>query len=128
MNNYKYSRANLSQFIHTTLRLNKSNFKYFDLLNWDKVLVDINTMGWATYCYLIKSTVSNINLRNNRLLNDCLLLKARLQDTNQISNFVSNVDLTLQKLDIKKRNLIEELNSMDSKFSSMIDVDFDRTY
>ena len=124
MNSYKYSRANMSQFIHTTLRQNKSNFKYFDLLNWDKILIDVNAMWLFTYCYLVKSTVSKERI-NNRLLNDCMILKARLRDAPWISEFVSNIDLTLQKFDIKKKNLIEELNSMNNEFGNMIDIDFD---
>lgn len=117
--NIKYSRANLFQFLHTTLRQNKSTFKYFDLINGDKIFVDINTVDGLTSCYLIKSSVS----KNKS--SDFLLIKTKIRDSAGISNFVSSVEMYLQALDIKKKNLIDELNSMDGDFNIPSTIDFD---
>lgn len=117
--NTKYSRANLFQFMHTTLRQNKSTFRYFDLVNGDKILVDVNTVDGTTSCHLIKSSIS----KNKS--SDFLLVKTRIRDSPGISNFVSNVEIYLQTLDIKKKNLIDELNSMDGSFNAPNSIDFD---
>lgn len=119
MNNIKYSRANLFQFMHTTLRQNRPNFKYFDLVNGDKILVDIHTVDGTTSCHLIKASV----YKNKD--SDFLLIKTKIWDSPGISNFVSNIDVYLQTLNLKKKNLIDELNSMDGSFDITNSIDFD---
>lgn len=115
----KYSRAELYQFLHTTLRQNRPNFKYFDLANGDKILVDINTFDGSTSCHLIKDSI----YKNKDT--DFLLIKTRIWDSPGISNFVSNIEIYLQKVVPKKKGLIEELNSMEGDFNITDSIDFD---
>ncbi len=102
--NTKYSRANLFQFIQVTLRVNKSNNKYFDLENNDKLLIEINSFDWSIYAYLIKSSVW-IKSRTN----DLLLYNSKVRDIKSIWDFCNNIEILLQRLNIRKLNLLDEL-------------------
>lgn len=116
--NTKYSRANLFQFIQITLRQNKSNNKYFDLINDDKLYIEIDSKDGSTYAYLIKSKVwvKPIN-------SDLVLYHSKIWDIKSIWDFCNNIEILLQRLNIRKLNLLDELWDF-WDFGSQ-DVDFD---
>lgn len=103
----KYSRANLFQFIQISLRQNKSNNKYFDLVNNDKLLIELNSRDGSIYAYLIKSSIW---IKSK--LNDLVLYNSKVRDINSISDFCTNIEILLQRLNIRKMNLIDEIWEM----------------
>ncbi|MDD3793288.1 MAG: hypothetical protein PHI37_00550 [Candidatus Gracilibacteria bacterium] len=118
MGNTKYSRANLFQFIQITLRQNKSNNKYFDLVNDDKLFIEINTFDGSIYAYLIKSSVG-VKPMNS----DLLLYNSKVWDIKSIGDFCNNIEVLLQRLNIRKLNLLDELGEFGEFDNSSIDFD-----
>lgn len=114
-----YSRANLFQFIQTTLRKNKSNSDYLDLENWDKLFVEINVINGSTYVYIIRN---NINKYKQR---DLLISSSILRDMVGISKFCDNIEFILKSRWVSKKTILDEINEYSNDFDDMRKVDFD---
>ena len=112
-----YTRSRLIQFIQQTLSKNKSNNKYFDLDNNDKLFVDLKVQSWSTKVMLISSS---------RLRNDIFLWESNLRDFKWITLFVNYIDSLLDKYKAKKGSTVLDLTS-DNDFidESNMNYDFD---
>ena len=98
MNNKKYTRTSLIQFLQQTLSKNKSNNIYFDLLNNDKLFIDMKVWNGSTKVYLIS---------NSMLRKDIYLWEAYLRDFNWIIYFADYVNNLLWKHNVKNDCFID---------------------
>ena len=117
----RYSRSNLFIYIHDQIMKynawipDTQRNKYFDLLNGDKLYIQMKNIGNV---YI--SIISGSHERK-----DILLWKYNIQSTSTLNQVVNSIDRYITGMFPKKTNIFNDITSSDIDFSNVNWNEFD---
>lgn len=92
--------------------------QYFDIPNGDKILVHVYNSRY----------VNSFLVSGSHRKKDVPLKQADIWNMTALGNFCDFVDAYVESVVPRKKNLVDELNSMSGKFDDVSNIDFDRIW